>query len=133
MLEAMSVGMAIVTSDVGAVGVLPPSNGKAAGSSVDFKMFTNYAHFIERAEVRVFESGQSLRSEPLAVIEIELMLRQVSGNTVVLHRTYRAEQPALDVTMDATVDAFDQALAALFARFASELAASPTDCPTRRR
>ena len=37
---------------------------------VRFMMYTNYAHFIDRAEVRVFETGQSLESEPLAVVPV---------------------------------------------------------------
>jgi flagellar motor protein MotB len=39
-------------------------------SPVHFRMYTNYSHFIERAEVRVFENGQSVESKPLDVIEI---------------------------------------------------------------
>ena len=39
-------------------------------SPVYFRMYTNYSYFIERAEVRVFQNGQSLESEPLDVIEI---------------------------------------------------------------
>lgn len=69
----------------------------------------------------------------VAVVEIELMLRRITDNSVVLHRTYRAEQSALDLTMDATVNAFDQALGALFARLVDELATTPTDCPVRQR
>jgi flagellar motor protein MotB len=38
---------------------------------VRFSMYTNYSHFIERAEVRVFENGQSLETEPLDVVEID--------------------------------------------------------------
>ena len=38
---------------------------------VSFRMYTNYSHFIERAEVRVFETGQSIESEPLAVVAVE--------------------------------------------------------------
>jgi flagellar motor protein MotB len=38
--------------------------------SVQFMMYTNYSHFIDRAEVRVFETGQSVESEPLAVIPL---------------------------------------------------------------
>jgi len=41
-------------------------------SPVQFRMYTNYSHFIERAEVRVFENGQSLESKPLDVIDIEV-------------------------------------------------------------
>jgi len=39
-------------------------------SKVQFRMYTNYSHFIERSEVRVFEAGRSAESEPLATIEI---------------------------------------------------------------
>jgi flagellar motor protein MotB len=38
---------------------------------IQFRMYTNYSHFIERAEVRVFENEQSLEAEPLAVVPIE--------------------------------------------------------------
>lgn len=69
----------------------------------------------------------------VAVVEIEFLLRRVNGNSVLMHRTYRAEQAALDLTMDSTVDAFDEALGALFGRFVAEVAAAPTDCPLRQR
>jgi flagellar motor protein MotB len=41
-------------------------------SPVRFRMYTNYSHFIELAEVRVFDVGQSVESEPLDVIPIDL-------------------------------------------------------------
>ena len=41
-------------------------------SSVFFRMYTNYSSFIDRAEIRVFEPGQSLESEPLDIVEIDL-------------------------------------------------------------
>jgi flagellar motor protein MotB len=40
-------------------------------SPVRFRMYTNYSHFIDRAEVRVFEKGESVESEPLDVIAVE--------------------------------------------------------------
>jgi len=39
-------------------------------SPVNFRMYTNYSYFIDHAEVRVFENGQSVESEPLDVIEV---------------------------------------------------------------
>lgn len=69
----------------------------------------------------------------VTVIEIEFMLRRVAQDEVLLHRTYRAEQTAIDLTMDATVNAFDQALGALYGRLVNEIRAVPTDCPLRRR
>ena len=38
---------------------------------VSFRMYTNYSSFIERAEIRVFEAGQSLESKPLAVVDVD--------------------------------------------------------------
>jgi flagellar motor protein MotB len=38
---------------------------------VQFRLYTNYRSFIERAEVRIFDSEQSLRSEPIAVIPMD--------------------------------------------------------------
>ena len=38
---------------------------------VHFKMYSNYRNFIERAEVRLFEIKQSVRSEPLAIIPLD--------------------------------------------------------------
>jgi hypothetical protein len=40
-------------------------------SAVHFRMYTNYSHFIDKAEVRVFETGQSVQSEPLEVIPLD--------------------------------------------------------------
>jgi flagellar motor protein MotB len=39
---------------------------------VHFRMYTNYSSFIERAEVRVFEPGRSLESEPIDIIAIDV-------------------------------------------------------------
>jgi flagellar motor protein MotB len=53
-----------------------PANATEAGDQlyVDpfrFRMYTNYAAFIQSAEVRVLEAGQSRNAEPLAVVSIE--------------------------------------------------------------
>ncbi len=37
---------------------------------VHFRMYANYSYFIDNAEVRVFETGQSVESEPLDVIPL---------------------------------------------------------------
>ncbi len=41
-------------------------------SPVEFRMYTNYSYFIDRAEVRIFEADVSPESEPLAVVEMPL-------------------------------------------------------------
>jgi flagellar motor protein MotB len=46
-----------------------PDEGLVA-APVRFQMYSNYAAFIARAEVRIFDPGQSPRSQPLAVIPI---------------------------------------------------------------
>ncbi len=62
-----------VTAQPARVAIAPPG-GAAEGSAPDvrFKVYANYSHFIERVEVRIFERGESLQSEPLAVFDIEL-------------------------------------------------------------
>lgn len=42
-----------------------------ADSSVRFRMYSNYPAFIDRAEIRLFESGKSLRDTPLAVVPVD--------------------------------------------------------------
>ncbi len=42
-----------------------------AENTVSFRVYTNYPNFIERAEVRVFEDGQSINDEPIAVAEVD--------------------------------------------------------------
>ncbi len=62
-----------VTAQPARVAIAAPG-GAAAGNAPDvrFKVYANYAYFIDRAEVRIFERGRSLQSEPLAVLDIEL-------------------------------------------------------------
>ena len=43
-----------------------------AASLVNFRMYTNYSHYIDRAEIRVFRPGQSLEAEPLEVLNIDI-------------------------------------------------------------
>jgi hypothetical protein len=47
------------------------ADGASNGTGVQFRMYSNYGHFIERSEVRIFEKGRSLQSEPLAVVEVD--------------------------------------------------------------
>ncbi|MGI9272111.1 MAG: OmpA family protein, partial [Woeseiaceae bacterium] len=61
-----------VTAQPPSVTVARAADGRVLGSSVYFRMYTNYSSFIERAEIRVFEPGQSLEAEPLDVIDIDI-------------------------------------------------------------
>lgn len=42
-----------------------------ADNRVRFRLYSNYRAFIDRAEVRLFDAGQSLRDTPLAVIPVD--------------------------------------------------------------
>jgi flagellar motor protein MotB len=53
-----------------AVTVSDPGDGPVA-SVVRFRTYTNYASFIERAEIRIFEPQQSLQAEPLAIVAVD--------------------------------------------------------------
>jgi hypothetical protein len=48
------------------------SDWKASRASVvRFRMYNNYASFIERAEIRIFEQQQSLQAVPLEIIAVD--------------------------------------------------------------
>ena len=50
----------------------PDAEGEVKATPVHFRMYTNYSYFIDRAEIRVFDTGQSLESSPLEVIDIDI-------------------------------------------------------------
>jgi flagellar motor protein MotB/predicted porin len=50
--------------------VLGSAADAGAAGPIRFTMYANYSHFIERAEVRIFDSGQSPEATPLAVVEL---------------------------------------------------------------
>jgi hypothetical protein len=61
-----------VTAEPSRIDVAEDDSGAVQATPVRFRMYTNYSHFVERAEVRVFRSGQSLEAVPLDVVELEL-------------------------------------------------------------
>ena len=46
-------------------------DGHPAASVVRFRMYNNYASFIKRAEIRIFEQQQSLQAAPLEIIAVD--------------------------------------------------------------
>ncbi|MDH3644341.1 MAG: OmpA family protein [Gammaproteobacteria bacterium] len=44
--------------------------GLAVGDPVRFKMYANYNHFIEYAEIRIFDDAQSTRAKPRYIVEV---------------------------------------------------------------
>src|SRR6266851_4067380 len=45
--------------------------GGPAASTVQFRMYSSYASFIKRAEIRIFEQQQSLQAVPLEIIAVD--------------------------------------------------------------
>src|SRR5579864_5688829 len=45
-------------------------NADAPGAIVRFRMYNNYAAFIQRAEIRIFDQSQSLEAAPLKIIAV---------------------------------------------------------------
>src|SRR4029077_5488793 len=45
--------------------------GGSAASVVQFRMYSNYANFIKRAEIRIFGQQESLQAVPLKIIAVE--------------------------------------------------------------
>jgi flagellar motor protein MotB len=44
--------------------------GQAVGDPVRFRMYANYSHFIDYAEIRIFDNAQSTRAKPHYVVEV---------------------------------------------------------------
>jgi flagellar motor protein MotB len=59
-----------VTASPSRIIVARELNRETHVSKVRFRMYANYEYYIDHAEVRVFEVGQSLESEPLDVIDV---------------------------------------------------------------
>ena len=49
------------------------------GENVVFTPYTNYKFYIDRAEVRIFEEGQSVQSKPLSVVPVDASLESGIG------------------------------------------------------
>jgi flagellar motor protein MotB len=60
-----------IRSQPGLVSLHVTDDGLTLAPPVPFLAYTNYAHFIDRWEVRIFEKQQSVRSEPLAIVEVD--------------------------------------------------------------
>ena len=54
------------------VDVTEDHTGAIVASSVRFRMYTNYSHFVDRAEIRVFRTGQSLETLPVETIDLDI-------------------------------------------------------------
>ena len=61
-----------VTAEPSRIDVVEDHTGADRASTVHFRMYTNYSHFVERAEIRVFRTGQSLESLPLETIDLDV-------------------------------------------------------------
>ena len=61
-----------VMAEPSRIDVTADDDGYRHASPVRFRMYTNYSHFIDRAEIRVFRTGQSLESLPLEVVPLDI-------------------------------------------------------------
>jgi flagellar motor protein MotB len=59
-----------VTADPVSVPLDPAVPPETQAAVVHFQAYSNYSHFIDRSEVRIFRVDQSPRGEPLAVVEV---------------------------------------------------------------
>jgi len=59
-----------VTSEPASALFRAPEDGGPRASPVLFRMYSNYSHFIERAEVRIFDRNQSVEAAPRAVVPV---------------------------------------------------------------
>jgi len=61
-----------VTAQPPRVAVSREADRDILATTVNFRMYTNYSYFIDRAEIRIFQPGQSLESDPLDVVDIDI-------------------------------------------------------------
>ncbi|MBL6958597.1 MAG: hypothetical protein ISR52_06430, partial [Rhodospirillales bacterium] len=77
------------------------------------------ANYVISGKIRRLErvDGPPTRS----VIELELAVRRIKGEKLLLLRTYRDEVQAADSTVRATVDALNASLNKIYAKFLADL------------
>jgi uncharacterized repeat protein (TIGR01451 family) len=49
----------------------PAAAGAGSGDLIRFRMYNNYPHFIDRAEIRIFDERSSVRDEPVAILDVD--------------------------------------------------------------
>ncbi|MGI9591954.1 MAG: OmpA family protein, partial [Myxococcota bacterium] len=59
-----------VASQPTSVSLWPGPDGRLRAPTVRFQAYTNYPHFIERSEVRIFERNQSVQGEPRQILPV---------------------------------------------------------------
>jgi uncharacterized repeat protein (TIGR01451 family) len=62
---------AVQRLSVTAAPIAAPVDGEGNAGLVHFRAYTNYPHWIDHSEVRIFEQGQSVQAEPLAVAAVD--------------------------------------------------------------
>ncbi len=67
-----------------------------------------------------------------ATIEIDIVLRRVRDNQVLIAKTYRGEEPASSNDIDATVGAFSKVMDKIVADFVTDLGPLPKTAPAPR-
>jgi ABC-type uncharacterized transport system auxiliary subunit len=78
--------------------------------------------YLVAGRIRSFE--RVLEPSPRAVVELEFVVTQAGSEAILVNHSYREERAARDATFDASVNAFSDAVHAIFQRFLSDLGRS---------
>jgi len=77
------------------------------------------ADYLVAGRIRSFE--RVLEPAPRAVVEIQLTVTKAGSDAILVNRSYREERPARDGSFEASVNAFSEAVHAIFERFLTDL------------
>ncbi|HEY5679052.1 MAG TPA: OmpA family protein [Pseudomonadales bacterium] len=59
-----------VSASTAILGVTEAAEDSLSASGLQFSMYANYSHFIDRSEIRIFDRDASTQTEPMAVIAV---------------------------------------------------------------
>ena len=77
------------------------------------------ADYLVAGRIHSFE--RVLEPAPRAVVELQLVVTKAGSDTILVNRSYREERPARDGSIEASVNAFSEAVHAIFERFLTDL------------
>ncbi len=77
------------------------------------------ADYLVAGRIHSFE--RVLEPAPRAVVELQLVVTKAGSDTILVNRRYREERPARDGSFEASVNAFSEAVHAIFERFLADL------------
>jgi len=75
--------------------------------------------YVVSGQIRDFE--RVLEPEVHAVVEIRFLVTRAGDSEILVNQSYREERRAANTTVEASVDAFGEAIHAIFERFLADL------------